>query len=250
MYKRIDVHHHHAGAQHAEQRDRILQKVRHHQARRGRRATSPDFFCSQAANARLKLVELRVGQGRAHVADTRAGCRRRRRPPRTSPAARGTASGSMSVGTPGGYCLSQIRSTGRLLIFCPACIAPVQDASNVGASTEYAWRMHRMRSSARDPDRTHGLASLVSGMPGALRAAFIGYGACLFMQPVKHTLTGTRAFSLLSDAGRHRQCAGADARSDRLHLFARRKASCASRPTNCSSSASRSFRRTSSRIPT
>src|SRR5580704_12567466 len=88
-------------------------------------------------------------------------------------------SGSMSAGTPGGYCFSQFRSQPVLLVFGPGCIAPARDASNVPSSlppdAAHADRSDRLLGKPRIREHTDAAASDRWERPMRIwRASFLG----------------------------------------------------------------------------
>ena len=64
--QRVGIHHHHARSQYAEQRNRVLQNVRHHQGDAiARRQTR--FALQPGGKRAAQLIELSKAQGCAHI---------------------------------------------------------------------------------------------------------------------------------------------------------------------------------------
>jgi hypothetical protein len=126
--QRIGVDDHHAGAQHAEQRDRILQDIRHHES--DAVALDQSGFLLQPGRERAaELVELRIAQGRAHVGE------RRRVPVGGTGLVENVPQRGIAIGVnvrrhPGWVLIQPISIQASTPRFRSACIASVNDASN------------------------------------------------------------------------------------------------------------------------
>src|SRR4029077_4826717 len=182
-----------AGAEHAEQRDRVLQDVRHHECN-AIAGLEAGLLLQPGRKRAAELIELRIAQRCTQVAE---GGRVPMRSARLfeDVAQRGVAV-RIDVRRHSGRVLIQpISIHAVLLVFCTGCIAFACNASNVPSpagvdfssapasvflSAEFAFGpMESMMRNWR--------WSLL-GVHLILSGCVFGYGPCLFQQPVKSTL--------------------------------------------------------------